>query len=143
MLTKWHSAKAGETPAVPVRVFLTTFQVESVRKLTGNPVATALGSEFVLANTWHRPSLLQRSWTEADWLCFRRKSHQFANGIEDNRELAIVFLFQLVKLACQFDVGNQHPTQLNKGPHDLNGCLNSPLAVKDICSHDGAVFCED
>lgn len=78
-----------------------------------------------------------------DFRFTRRRSHQFANRIEDNLELTVVFLFQLTHLACKLGVGNQHPTQLNEGTHDLNGCLNSPLAVKDVGRRDYAVFCED
>src|SRR5262249_55095159 len=59
-----------------------------------------------------------------------RWSHQLPDGIEDDFELGIVFLFQRVESFGKFFVGRQELAQPNKSTHDLNIYADRPLAIQ-------------
>ena len=42
------------------------------------------------------------------------RNHQFADGVEHNFELYVVFLLQGAKLACQVGIGKEHLPQTTK-----------------------------
>lgn len=50
------------------------------------------------------------------WLWRRR--HHLADGVENDLELAIVFLFHRLQLAGEVGMGGEHFTKTHKGAHD-------------------------
>ena len=58
-----------------------------------------------------------------------RRGHELTNGIENNLELDIIFLFQGSQLPGQAGMCGQDLSQPHKGPHDLNIDPNRPFAV--------------
>src|SRR5437870_13402628 len=59
------------------------------------------------------------------WWSWRK--HQLADGVEDDLELGVVFVFQRRKLAGQFCVGEEHLAQSHKCAHDRNVNLHGAL----------------
>ena len=46
------------------------------------------------------------------------RKHQLADGVEDDLELGVVFVFQRGELAGKFRVREKHLAQTHKGAHD-------------------------
>jgi len=59
------------------------------------------------------------------WLC-----HEFANGLEDGSEPAVVFLFQFIESPGKPLVGANHLSKLNERSHDGDVHLNCTLAME-------------
>src|SRR5438552_12936492 len=58
------------------------------------------------------------------------RNHQFADGVEHNFELNVVFLLQGAKLACQVGIGKKHLPQTNKGAHDCDVHLHGARRLR-------------
>src|SRR6266700_626860 len=73
-----------------------------------------------------KPDLsLWRSW----------RKHQLADGIEDNLELSVIFLFQCSKLAGEFCIREEHLTQAHEGTHDGDVDLHGTRTPQNAGEH--------
>src|SRR2546425_10511054 len=74
------------------------------------------------------------------WWSWRK--HQLADGVEDDFELGVVFVFQRRKLAGQFCVGEEHLAQTDKCAHDRDVNLHGAFAIEHARQHRHALFGE-
>ena len=73
-----------------------------------------------------KPDLsLRRSW----------RKHQLADGVEDDLELGVIFVFQRRKLAGEFCVREEHLAQTDKCAHDGDVNLHSTRTPQDAGEH--------
>lgn len=68
--------------------------------------------------------------------------HEFADGVEDDLELPVVFLFERVEFFGEVGLGRQYPAQADEGPHDGDVDLYGAGAVEDARQHGDALFGE-
>src|SRR6266446_4107721 len=60
------------------------------------------------------------------------RKHQLADGVEDDFELGVIFVFQRRKLAGEFRVGQEHLAQTDKCAHD--GDVDSLFPNRSVAS---------
>ena len=64
------------------------------------------------------------------------------DGIEDDAELLVVFIFEGVNSASQVAVGVHEPAQLDEGAHDGDVDLDGTGRAEDAGEHGDALFGE-
>src|SRR5438876_1225387 len=75
----------------------------------------------------------------AFWFFWR---HQFADRIEDDLKLRIVFLFQCGEFAGKIGIGKKHPTQAHECAHDRDVHVYSAFSEQDAGEHRHALLGE-
>src|SRR5207244_10544979 len=69
-----------------------------------------------------KPDLsLWRSW----------RKHQLADGIEDNLELGVVFVFERGQLARELRIRQEHLAQTHESTHDRDVHLRGELTIEN------------
>ena len=68
--------------------------------------------------------------------------HELADGIEDEPELAVVFLFDFLQLAGEVGIGAKHLAEADKVPHDGDIYLHAAVAAQDAGKHGDALLGE-
>src|SRR5439155_16029216 len=66
--------------------------------------------------------------------------HQLANGVEDDLELGVIFVFKRGELASEFRVGEEHLAQTDKCAHDGDVDLHGTRTPQDAREHRDALL---
>src|SRR5436853_7068328 len=64
-----------------------------------------------------------------------RRKHQFADGIEDNLELRVIFVFEISELTREIGIGEKHLAQAHKRAHDGDVNLHGTRTPQDAREH--------
>ena len=75
---------------------------------------------------------LGRSW----------RKHQLADGVEDDLELGVIFVFERRKLAGELCVRKEHLAQTDKCAHDGDVDLHGTRTPQDAGKHGDALLSE-
>ena len=71
-----------------------------------------------------------------------RLRHQAADGVEDNPEICVVSALQFLQLSRQVLIGGQYLPKPDKGPHNLDVYIYSPVTVKNAGKHGNPLLGE-
>jgi hypothetical protein len=69
-------------------------------------------------------------WTRNEVHCAWQWGHELAGGVEDESELAVVFLLESLQLVSEVGVDARHLAVADKSPHDGNAHLRGALATQ-------------
>src|SRR5947208_11737811 len=70
------------------------------------------------------------------------RKHQLANGVEDDLELGVIFVFQRRELPGEFCVREEHLAQTDKCAHDGDVDLHGTRTPQDAGEHGDALLSE-
>ena len=70
------------------------------------------------------------------------RKRQLADGVEDDLELGVVFVFQRRKLPGEFRVGEEHLAQTDKCAHNRDVDLHGTRTPQDAGKHGDALLSE-
>src|SRR5947209_1009000 len=73
---------------------------------------------------------------------FFRWRHQFADRIEDDLKLGVVFLFQCREFAGKIGIGEKHLTQADECAHDRDVHVHGAFAAQNAREHRHALLGE-
>src|SRR5438270_4698354 len=64
------------------------------------------------------------------------RKHQFADGVEDDLELGVIFVFEVSEFTREIGIGEKHLAQANKRAHDY-----APASSSSMCPAVGLPQC--